>query len=114
MSQYNQGEIVIIEYPFSDGTGAKLRPVVVLSNTKANTEEQDLVFAKITTNQRSDDYSLALSDSDTLRPLPRNSEIRANKIYTLDKSLIQRKVTTLSNTALQKLIDLVHTVIKTS
>lgn len=112
MNQYNQGEIVIIEYPFSDGTGAKLRPVVVLSNAKANNDEQDLVFAKITTNQRGDDYSLTLSDSDTLRPLPRNSEIRANKIYTLDASLIQRKVTSLSSATLQKLIQLVQTIIE--
>jgi mRNA interferase MazF len=88
MQQFNQGEIVIIEYPFSDGSGAKMRPVVIVSNEFANINEKDLVFAKITTNQRGDNYSLPLLDSDTVRPLPKNSEVRANKFYTLDQSLI--------------------------
>jgi mRNA interferase MazF len=112
MSTYQQGDIVIIEYPYSDGTGAKVRPVIIVSNDSANATDKDMLFVKITTNQRGDTYSLPLLATDTLRPLPRNSEARANKIYTLESVLIQQKVTALTPTALNKLVALIKTVIE--
>jgi mRNA interferase MazF len=111
MSTYQQGDIVIIEYPYSDGTGGKVRPVIIVSNDTANATDRDMIFAKITTNQRGDSYSMPLNATDTVRPLPRNSEARANKLYTLDSDLIKQKLTSLTPRALMMLVELVKTVV---
>ena len=110
MSAYKQGDIVIIEYPFSDGTGGKVRPVLIVSNDTANATDKDMIFAKITTNQRGDIFSMPLLPTDTARPLPRNSEVRANKLYTLDRSLIKQQLTTMTTQGLNRIIELIKTV----
>jgi mRNA interferase MazF len=112
MSTYQQGDIVIIEYPYSDGTGSKVRPVVIISNDTANATDKDMLFAKITTNQRGDAFSMALNTTDTLRPLPRNSEARANKIYTLDRDLIKQHLTTMTTQSFIRFVELIKTVIE--
>jgi hypothetical protein len=43
--------------------------------------------------------------------LPRNSEARANKLYTLDSDLIKQKLTSLTPRALMMLVELVKTVV---
>jgi len=43
--KYNQGDIVLLELPFTDLLGSKLRPVLVLNAVDLG---EDLVVAKIT------------------------------------------------------------------
>jgi mRNA interferase MazF len=111
MNTYQQGDIVIIEFPYSDTTGAKLRPVLIVSNDTANSQDYDIVCVKITTNQRSDRYAIALPPTATLQPLPRNSEIRCNKIQTLESGMIKRKITSLTPLVLVEVIDAINAVI---
>jgi mRNA interferase MazF len=112
MSAYKHGDIVIVEFPYSDATGAKLRPVLIISNDTANSQDYDLVCVKITTNQRSDRYAIPLPPTATLLPLPKNSEIRCNKIQTLESGMIKRKVTSLTPLVLERVIAAINTVIE--
>ena len=41
---YNQGDILLIPIPFSDLKTSKKRPVLVLSNSDYNSNNQDIVF----------------------------------------------------------------------
>ena len=107
---YQQGDIVWITSPFTDTTGgSRLRPAVIISNTLNNSNDQDRIFAKITTNRRSNIFSLLLTDDSTLTALPRVSEIRANKLITLHKDAIQSKITSLKPEILEELIVLINT-----
>ena len=47
---YKQGDILLIPFPFTDLSSTKQRPVLVLSNTKYNESNQDIVVAAITSN----------------------------------------------------------------
>lgn len=40
---YKQGDILLIPFPFTDLSSTKQRPVLVLSNTKYNESNQDIV-----------------------------------------------------------------------
>lgn len=77
-----KGDIVLITFPFTDLSGSKLRPAIVLADTNL-----DLTVCFITTQiqwQEPTDVLLSPSPSNGLR---RQSLIRTSKIATLDKLL---------------------------
>ena len=77
-----KGDIVLITFPFTDLSGSKLRPAVVLTDTNL-----DLTVCFITTQigwQESTDVMLHVSPTNGLR---KQSLIRTSKIATLDRAL---------------------------
>ena len=77
-----KGDIVLITFPFTDLSGNKLRPAVVLVDTSS-----DLTVCFITTQlgwQEATDVLLTPSPSNGIR---KPSLIRTSKIATLDKAL---------------------------
>jgi len=47
---YEQGDVVLVRFVFSDETGAKRRPAVILSTADYHEERQEVVVAAITSN----------------------------------------------------------------
>jgi mRNA interferase MazF len=77
-----KGDIILVIFPFTDLSGSKLRPTVVLAET-----ELDVTVCFITTQlqwQEPTDVQLLPTSSNGLR---KQSLIRTSKIATLDKSL---------------------------
>ena len=77
-----KGDIVLITFPFTDLSGSKLRPTVVLAKT-----ELDITVCFITTQlqwQEFTDVQLLPTSSNGIR---KQSLIRTSKIATLDYSL---------------------------
>jgi mRNA interferase MazF len=48
MPALTRGDVVIVLYPFSDGSGAKPRPAVVVSSEELNEVSRDVIVAQIT------------------------------------------------------------------
>jgi mRNA interferase MazF len=93
-----KGDIVLITFPFTDLSGTKLRPAVVLADTSL-----DLTVCFITTQlgfQEKTDILLQPSQTNGLR---RQSLIRSSKIATLDKSLAKGLLGRLSQTEISQL-----------
>jgi mRNA interferase MazF len=79
-----KGDIVLIIFPFTDLSGNKLRPAVILGETN-----QDVTVCFITTKtewQEQTDIVLQPNDNNGLHKL---SLIRVGKIATLEKSMIK-------------------------
>ncbi len=77
-----KGDIVLITFPFTDLSGAKLRPALVLANT-----EIDLTVCFITTQfQWKEPTDISLTPSQ-INGLKVESLVRTSKIATLDRSL---------------------------
>jgi mRNA interferase MazF len=87
MSTYRFGEIVLLLFPFTDGTGLKKRPALILFDAG----DADVIVTRVTSQAKTDIYDVPLTDWRTagLR-LP--SIVRLHKIATLEKTLIERKI----------------------
>lgn len=80
---YTSGDILVINFPFSDGKSSKRRPAVVIKDTNDN----DILIAKITSKLYSTEFDMHLSHwSEAGLLLP--SVIRVHKIQTIHTSLI--------------------------
>jgi mRNA interferase MazF len=82
-----KGDIILIPFPFTDLTGKKLRPAVILIET-----DYDLTVSFITTQfkwKESTDIKLFPTSSNGIKT---PSLIRLSKIATVDKSLVIGKL----------------------
>ena len=92
-TMYEQGEIIIVPFPFSDLSGVKQRPVLVLSKNKDNQESDDIITCGITSNLKNAKCSVLIEKSNLeLGSIPTKSRIKVDKLFTLDKSTIIKKV----------------------
>ncbi|MBA7558352.1 hypothetical protein ES705_51151 [subsurface metagenome] len=112
---FKQGDIVKLNFPFSDDPSkSKLRPATIISNSDSNKLDADLILLPITTTIRITPFSFLLDNSFLSRSLPKDSEIRCNKIFTLRKSLIQGKVSSINDkNKIEEMSNLVFEAIKT-
>lgn len=88
---YDFGSIVLTRFPFTDLSGGKLRPALVVSQD--NSRRQDIVLAFITSKASN------LPDSLAIQPSPANglkapSVVRFDKLATLELRVIAGKLGT--------------------
>jgi len=87
-----KGEIVVIPFPFTNLIGQKIRPAYILSNEKYN-ESRNIVVAAISSSPGISALAVELSQSDlSFGTLQKQSYVRLQNIFTIEKRLIQQKV----------------------
>ena len=85
---YVKGDVVVLPFPYTDFSGVKKRPAVVIANLKG----QNVILAQITTNQRNDEDLVSLAKKDFASgSLSSDSFIMASLIFTADSSRISYK-----------------------
>ncbi|PIU22169.1 MAG: growth inhibitor PemK [Candidatus Diapherotrites archaeon CG08_land_8_20_14_0_20_30_16] len=85
MERFVKGNVVVVPFPFSDLSGTKKRPALIVANIISN----DYILCEITTVPVTDNYSILLESIDFEDGgLNKSSKIRPNKIFTLDSSII--------------------------
>ncbi len=90
---FNQGDILIIPFPFSDLSRIMQRPVLVLSNQTYNKTSEEIVTCGITSNLKDSKYSVLIDNKDMLEgKIPVKSRIKVDKLFTLQKSIIKKKI----------------------
>ncbi len=52
MTGYNRGEIVLVEFGFSEGQGSKKRPALIVSSPSCHASREEVIVAAITSNVR--------------------------------------------------------------
>ena len=52
MTSYNFGDVLLVPFPFTDQTGTKKRPAVVVNSTIYNQRHSDLILMAITSQVR--------------------------------------------------------------
>jgi len=107
MEKFVKGEIVVIPFPFSDLSGSKKRPALVLADLQGD----DIILCQITSQHTKDKYAIAINDSDfKTSKLTVPSNIRPNRIFTADKDIIIKKAASLDeiavNSVIQKVISI--------
>ncbi|WP_202318608.1 type II toxin-antitoxin system PemK/MazF family toxin [Archaeoglobus neptunius] len=90
---YKEGDIVILELPFTDLIGKKLRPVLVLSSENLNRISSDFIVAKISSSHHLPDFEVELTPRDLEEgKLKKTSYVHCHSIFTIERNLIIKKV----------------------
>jgi mRNA interferase MazF len=101
---FEQGAILVVPFPFSDLSGIKQRPVLVISSNDYNTRSDDIVTCGITSNLKASKYSVLIDNSNLEEgKIPAKSRIKADKIFTLEKSIIKKKIAKIDTKTLEKI-----------
>lgn len=79
-----QGTIVLVPFPFTDLSGAKVRPALVIS-TEAM--KLDIILAFISSKQKQGQYNVSVTPS-KLNGLKASSTITCNKVATLERTVM--------------------------
>lgn len=82
---YRHGAIVLVPFPFTNLTGSKVRPAVIISKGKIG---QDVVVLFITSQSKSQEPHLVSVAPNTQNNLKSKSHIVCSKLATLDTGII--------------------------
>lgn len=108
-----QGSLLLVPFPFSDQSGRKVRPVIVISNNQFNSESEDLIVVGVTSNISKDKYTLNLDEKDLDEgKLITKCSIKIENILRLDKSLIIKKIGMINKGKLKKVIEVLNEIFR--
>ncbi|MCP4458836.1 MAG: type II toxin-antitoxin system PemK/MazF family toxin [Cytophagales bacterium] len=92
-----KGDLILIPFPFTDLTGNKTRPTLVLAFGKL-----DVTVAFVSTQLKWKEETDILLESNEETGLKKNSLIRLSKIATIDKNMALGRLGVISNSLIQK------------
>src|SRR3989344_5918118 len=93
----DQKSIVLIPFPYSDFSGKKVRPALILSNLRFNKNE-DIIICAITSSIKDRPYSIIINQNDTVnKKLVDESQVRLDTITRIKKSLIIKEIDILND-----------------
>ncbi|MBI2083182.1 MAG: type II toxin-antitoxin system PemK/MazF family toxin [Deltaproteobacteria bacterium] len=92
-----QGEIYLVPIPFSDLSATKRRPVLILSNDEYNRSHPDCLVMAITSQiDPKNPYGVIFSKGDVSGNLPKESQLRADKVYSIHQRILIKRFGSLS------------------
>jgi mRNA interferase MazF len=103
-----RGDVVILDHPFSDGSGSKVRPALVVQNDRDNSRLSNTIVALITRNlSRSAEptqlvIDISASDGRT-SGLNQSSAVVCTNLYTVSQTKIRRVIGVLPTTLMAKI-----------
>jgi mRNA interferase MazF len=102
VGKFIKGDIVVVPFPFSDLSASKRRPAIVLADLLGD----DLILSQITSRNILDSMSITIEPNDVINSsLNAVSNIRPNKLFTADESIVLYKIGTLKADKLKTVIE---------
>jgi len=92
---FEQDEIVLIPFPYSDLSLSKKRPALIISNEKVN-KTQDRICCLVTTSPHKDDVRIT-KNSFEAGTLPFKSFIKPHRIFTIHEDIVIKKLCKINN-----------------
>jgi len=101
--QFNQGDIVIVPFPFSNLTAVRQRPVLILSKSAYSKECEDIITCGITSNLKDSKYSVLIDNFNLIEgSIPVKSRIKIDKLFTLEQSIVIKKIARINKETFKK------------
>ncbi len=103
---YPPGSVVLVPFPFTDLSGKKKRPALVVSPTGFH--EEDLVLCAITSQLPHilSQWEAPLETADMVEEkLPKRSVVKVGKLFTMHRNLIARRFGAVKEQKLQEVLD---------
>jgi len=111
MGRFVKGDIVIMPFPFSDLSASKKRPALVVAPLALAGD--DVILCQITSQPIRDRYALAIDEKDfAAGGLNRPSNVRPNRLFTADSSLLLYRAGALSPEKTDFIIDAIIEILR--
>ena len=109
MARFVKGNVVVVPFPFTDLTQAKRRPALVVASMQGD----DLILCQITSQPVRDNYAVTLADNDFEEGgLKQDSNIRPNRLFTADGSLILYRVGSVKRQKLDEVVEAIVDILR--
>ncbi len=103
----------ILLVPFSDQSGQKVRPVLVVSNNEYNLSGRDLIVCGITSNVKTDSHGIIIDNSEMEQgTLYSQSLIKADNILKIEKKLIIKEIGKIKKNSFTKVLEKIYSLLK--
>lgn len=87
------GDVVVVPFPYTDLSTAKVRPALVISTVEFNRGGPDMIVCAMTSNLAHAPASLVVTpEAMESGRLPAASRVRVGKVALLQKSLVRHRV----------------------
>jgi mRNA interferase MazF len=107
MTEPVQGSIVLVDFSYSDQVQSKMRPALVVSNSRYNRISRDVIVMKIT-SRKPKLMEVSLKNNDILAgSLDHPSYVQVDGIYALEKELICKSIGNVRPEKMQEIRDLI-------
>jgi mRNA interferase MazF len=108
---YSFGDVVLVPFPFTDQSGAKKRPAVIVSNSRYNIQRRDLIIMAITGQVRTPLRfgESFVSDWQTAGPI--KPSVLKPVFTTIEQGLVTRSMGRLAHADLRTLRSIISQVI---
>ena len=109
MEGFVKGDIIVIDFPFSDLTSYKRRPALILKTPKG----EDIIICQITSDSQNKDVEVSVKNNDfSDGGLKRDSYVRIDKITTMRKTRIKYKIGSLKPEKFKAIINKIISFLK--
>ena len=107
-----QRDIFLVPFPFSDFSGKKIRPVIIVSNDEFNSSSKDVIVCGITSNLNKDIYTVKIDNKSLAEgELFDACCIKVENILKLDKNLMIKKIGRLKKDVFSKVLNKINSII---
>ena len=101
--RFEPGDLVLVPFPFSDLSSKKTRPAVVVSSSAYNATGADIVVCGVTSNLSPTPHGILITSKDLVRgTLPATSQIKVDKLATLQKTMVRRILSRLTPATIRR------------
>ncbi|MBI2565197.1 type II toxin-antitoxin system PemK/MazF family toxin [Candidatus Woesearchaeota archaeon] len=107
---FEQKDIVLIPFPYSDLSGAKQRPALIISNNAIN-KTQDRICCLITSNNHHDGIIINNSSFEQ-GDLPFESWIKPHRLFTIHEKIIKKKLCKITDRFHDKILSSITELLK--
>jgi mRNA interferase MazF len=109
----NQRDLLLVPFPFSDQSGRKVRPVIVVSNDEFNKYSEDIIVVGMTSNIIKTKYTTPIANSDLEEgKLITPCCIKAENILKLDKEMIIKKIGKIKENKSKQIFEMIVKMVK--
>jgi len=107
---YERGDIVAVDFPFTDGSSVKQRPAIVISNNSIR-GTGDVVIVMVTSKKSNATTMVALTTELLSNPLPKYSFAKCHRLYTIHSKLVKARYSRLNGKGMSAVMEGILSVI---
>jgi len=111
INMFKQGSIILIPFPFTDQSGNKVRPALVVSNDVFNGGGEDVIVCAITSNIQEKPYSVLIDGKYLVKKkLKDKSMIKVDALLRIKKSMIIREIDKIDNRLFSQILKVLKSI----